>query len=433
MLAGEELAKLTHKDPNLLCQFLVSMSSLLAGALIPIVLVLWLTRMGFSWRPSVLSALLLYFGTVLWFHSVENFYSEPFFTLALLTGAYLLGTARRSVGFLVAGFVFGCSVGCRVFGLIFAPVFVAYCIALPASGGWNRRLYRALLFGAGALAPLGFVAWSNYLRFGDVTKTGYHLAFPTAAYLLSNPLIGGTRDLLFNGEVGLVWFTPWIVLLPLGLARFWKVRPLECALSLAILLEGFLFFACCVNWHGGWAYGPRMLLPCLPYAALPMVMLFEQWRKNAAASMVFATLAVVSVFIQLTGLPYPATRYYQMVNYSDAHHQPKPWHGSLILAQWQEFPTIVRDSVSFPRQSMSLDREAAHSEPPFEARIASMSASQFLASFRNSINLTCANLCLLKAAKIGLPLPIVGALSLVLLAGGVGLVCVGFRDPSLSK
>jgi hypothetical protein len=176
-----------------------------------------------------------------------------------------------------------------------------------------------------------------------------------------------------------------------------------------------------------------MLLPCLPFAALPMVMLFEQWRKNAAASMVFATLAVVSVFIQLTGLPYPATRYYQMVNYSDAHHQPKPWHGSLILAQWQEFPTIVRDSVSFPRQSMSLDREAAHSEPPFEARIASMSASQFLASFRNSINLTCANLCLLKAAKIGLPLPIVGALSLVLLAGGVGLVCVGFRDPSLSK
>jgi len=175
--------------------------------------------------------------------------------------------------------------------------------------------------------PVGFVAWTNYLRFGDATKTGYQLAYPSVAYLLSNPVIDGGRGLLFDGEVGLVWFTPWIVLVPLAFARFWKVRPLEGALSLAILLESVLFFACYVAWHGGWAYGPRLLLPCLPFAALPLVVLFEQWRKNrAAARIVFATLAVASVFIQLSGLPYPATRYYQMVNYNSAHH-PNPNHG----------------------------------------------------------------------------------------------------------
>ena len=432
LVAGEELAKLTHKDPNLLSQFLVSMSSLLAGALIPIVLVLWLTRMGFSWKPSVVTALVLFFGTVLWFHSVKNFYSETFFTLALLTGAYLLCIARRPGGFLVAGFVFGCSVGCRVFGLIFAPAFAAYCIALPNSGSWVRRLSRAVIFGVGALVPIGLVAWTNYLRFGDVTKTGYHLAYPTVAYLLSNPLIEGTRGLLFDGEVGLVWFTPWIVLVPLALVRFWKVRPLESALSLTILLEGGLFFACYVAWHGGWAYGPRLLLPCLPFAALPLVMLFEQWRKNRAiARIVFATLAVASVFIQLSGLPYPATRYYQMVNYNSGHHQPKPWHGSLLIAQWEEFPTILRGSFSFPTRSMTSDRESAGSESPSEeARIASMSAPEYLASFRNAINLTCANLWLLKAAKLGfLPLPITGVLALAFLAGGLGLVYLGLRNP----
>jgi hypothetical protein len=436
LAAGEELAKLTHKDPKLVCQFLVSMTSLFVGALIPIVLVLWLIRMGFSWKPSVITALLLYFGTVLWFHSVKNFYSETFFTLALLAGAYLLGIARRPRGFLVAGFVFGCSVGCRVFGLIFAPVFVAYCMALPSSGGWARRLSRSLIFGAGALVPVGFVAWTNYLRFGDVTKTGYHLAFPTVAYLLSNPLIEGTRGILFDGEVGLVWFTPWIVLVPLALLRFWKVRPRECVLSLAILVEGCLFFACYAAWHGGWSYGPRLLLPCLPFAALPLVVLFEQWRKSrAAARIVFTALAVASVCIELGGLPYPATRYYQMANYNIAHHQPLLWHGSLLLAEWEEFPTILRGSLDSPHRLVTMEYESAGSESPSEeARIASMSFPEYLASFRNAINLTCANLWLLKAVKMGfLPWPVGGALSLLFLASGVGLLGAGLREPSPSS
>jgi hypothetical protein len=365
---------------------------------------------------------------------VKNFYSETFFTLALLAAAYLIGITRRPVGFLVAGFVFGCSVGCRVFGLIFAPAFVAYCLALPTSGSWARRLSRSLIFCAGAFVPVAFVAWTNYVRFGDITKTGYHLAYPTAAYLLSNPLIPGLRGLLFDGEIGLIWFTPWILLVPLALVRFWKVRPLECALAIAILLESVLFFACYVAWHGGWAYGPRLLLPSLPFAALPLVVLFERWRQNrAVARIVFATLAVASVCIQLSGLPYPATRYYQMVNYSSVHHQPKPWHGSLLIAQWEEFPTIMRGSFDFPRRSVTPDRESGGSESPWEeARIASMSAPEFLASFSNAINLTCANLWLVKASKMGFPWPMAGALSLIFLAGGVGLLCVGFRKPSRS-
>jgi hypothetical protein len=435
LVAGEELARLMHQDPKLPSHFLVSMSSLLVGALIPIVLVLWLTNMGFSWQPSVITALLLFFGTVLWFHSVKNFYSEPFFTLALLATAYFLNIARGTSGLLAAGFVFGCGVGCRVFGLIFAPVFVAYCIALPNSGDWARRFYRAVIFVAGALLPLGLVAWTNYLRFGDVTKTGYHLAFPTTTFLLSNPLIAGARGLFFDGEVGLLWFTPWIVLVPFAMVRFWKVRPLECALSLAILLGSFLFYSCYVAWNGGWAYGPRLLLPALPFAILPLVILFEHWRNSrAVAKTPITALAVASVFIQLSGLPYPATRFYQMMKYSSAHHQPEPWHGSLVIAQLEEFPTIVRNSLDFPRRSMKSDHDSAGAElPSEEARVATMSAGEYLASFPNPINMVCANLWLVKASKMGVPWPIAGALALALLASALWLVWVGLRRPSLSK
>jgi hypothetical protein len=59
-----------------------------------------------------------------------------------------------------------------------------------------------------------------------------------------------------------------------------------------------------------------------------------------------------------------------------------------------------------------------------------MSGPEYLASFRNAINMTSANLWLLKAAKMGLlPVAIAAALALVFLAGGVGLICFGFRKP----
>jgi hypothetical protein len=84
---------------------------------------------------------------------------------------------------------------------------------------------------------------------------------------------------------------------------------------------------------------------------------------------------------------------------------------------------------------MTPDRESAGSESPSEeARIASMSAPEFLASIGSAMNLTCANLWLVKAAKMGfLPSPIAGALALVFLTGGVGLLCVCLRNTSAGE
>jgi hypothetical protein len=434
LIAGERLANITHKDPYLLGTFLVSFSTLFVGALIPVVLVLWLTRLGFSWTPSVVTALLLFFGTVLWFESVKGFYSEPFFALGILAAAYFACTARGAGGFLLAGFVFGCSIGCRVFGLIFAPVFAAYCFALPNAGRWTQRLSRAVIFTIGTLPPLALVAWTNYSRFGGVTKSGYHLAYPTVAVLLANPLLEGLRDILFNGEVGLVWFTPWIVLVPLAFVRFWRLRRLECALALAIVVESCLFFACYISWHGGWSYGPRLLSPCLPFAALPLLVLFEGWRKKPiGARIVFATVAVASVLVQLSGMPYPAARYYQILNYETDHHEPNPWHGSLLLAQWEELPAVMRDSVTTAPPSRTSVNESAEPTPLSDESLsqASKSVAEFLASFPNAVNLTSADLWLVKARKMGFPSPIVGALSLALLIGGVGLIGLAWRAPPL--
>ena len=124
-----------------------------------------------------------------------------------------------------------------------------------------------LVFGLGVAPFLIAILASNYVRFGDVTKTGYHLAYPTPAILFSTPLANGLRRLLADGEVGLLWFSPWVILLPWAWVAAWRRYRAECLLSMAMLAEGLFFFAKYKAWHGGWAFGPRMLTPCLPFAA----------------------------------------------------------------------------------------------------------------------------------------------------------------------
>jgi hypothetical protein len=428
VIAADAAGKFLHRDPYLVTTFLVNMTTLLIGALIPIVCVLWLTRMGYSWRASVITGLLLFFGTVLWQQSVKGFYSEPFFALALVTSAYLLYVSRDNRGLLLAGFVFGCSVGCRVFGAIFGPILAAYCFGLAGFEHWRNGFRRTIVFCVGALPPLIWVAWTNYTRFGSIAKTGYHLAYPTASYLLSNPLLTGLKDIFFDGEVGMLWYTPWILLLALAVPRFYKSHFLECMLSLAVSVIAVLFFAKYISWNGGWSYGPRLLMPCLPFAVLPLVTLFEGWETiGIAARIAVATLIGASIFIQASGMPYPMERYYQVENYYNFTHQRPPWHQSILIAQWDELPMLVRSTLTEGGKAVPDPPSTHLSGPSEEARAATMTETQFLASFPNPINLFYPDLWLVKAVKLGVWALAIVPLALLLLAGGLALVLQRLR------
>ena len=57
-------------------------------------------------------------------------------------------------------------------------------------------------------------------------------------------------------------------------------------------LAFFLIFICHFNgWHGGWASGPRYLLPALPFLALPMAPVFTRCLR------ISCILAVISIAI----------------------------------------------------------------------------------------------------------------------------------------
>jgi hypothetical protein len=107
--------------------------------------------------------------------------------------------------------------------------------------------------------------------------------FQTRAPLLGifgAPRISLLPRLLFMPYRGLLFWAP--VLLP-GLIALCgllaqRARRREALLFLAIFLAFWLMNASFNAWHGGGTFGPRYLVPAVPFLALPLVAAFERAR-----------------------------------------------------------------------------------------------------------------------------------------------------------
>jgi hypothetical protein len=344
ILCARAVATVVHVDPVLLAKASASFFTLLVAPLGCVVLAMWILKLGYSRRTAVLGACILAFGSPFWQNSVSGFLSEPYFTLALLVAAYLPSSPRIRCACALSGFAFGVACGTRVPGIILFPVFILSLAFRTCARRlpWTQFLRDALKFSWPVAACGGLIAWTNYARFGSIFKTGYHIAYPSISFTLSNPFFRGIRELLFHGEVGLLLFAPWVVLAFLYFPRFVRAHLPESVLCGAIFLVTLLFYAKNVTWHGGWAGGPRYLLPMLPFLIMVIAPTLEAIRgrvtikenqKLWAIQRASVVLLLAAAFIiQAVTLTYPRDRYYADLMFY-AHKPLKPWwYGSIPLA-----------------------------------------------------------------------------------------------------
>ncbi len=165
----------------------------------------------------------------------------------------------------------------------------------------GRRWTDLIAFGLGALAPALLLAAYNLTAFGKVWDMGYfHHATPRFAdvHSAANPLglsrpdwskcyellIGRYRGLLFHAPV--LWLTVpgWVVL---GMRRQWGLLLVSLASCLAVFLVNLSY----PEWTGGWSTGPRLLVPLLPFAILPVGAFLALDRRGIT----FAALALTLV------------------------------------------------------------------------------------------------------------------------------------------
>jgi SAM-dependent methyltransferase len=234
-------------------------------------------RTGARTGAAVVVSIGAVFGTFMLPYGKE-FFSEPLATLGLVLAIERLLADRPGTSGLAAGL----AVLTRAQTLLFVPVLLVVA--------WRRGRERSVAALAAGLAPGLLLTFGyNVARFGNPLDFGYQdVGFTT-------PFTKGLAGLLFEPTKSVFLFAPIVVVLPFAFGHAWRTRRDTAVLVGANAAITLVVTATWFAWHGGWCWGPRLLIPGL----IPAIALIGPWmsspRRRGAAMALFAAGALVSL------------------------------------------------------------------------------------------------------------------------------------------
>lgn len=206
---------------------------------------------------TLLVALALALASPLWL-AARGFGSEIGCGLGLLV-AYLAATRSLQPGSRVPLWVsvagLGIAVSFRPSALAFAPAYLVWLLGRP------RRDWASV--GLAFMAVLASMAGYNWLRYGSLLASGYGEGGSRFALQIQ-----GLLGLIVAPGRGIAFFASWLFLLIPATRAVLRSRAAAPLGAIAGILGFYLVHALWREWEGGWAYGPRLLIPILPVAAL---------------------------------------------------------------------------------------------------------------------------------------------------------------------
>jgi hypothetical protein len=262
-----------------------AVSSVMAFITATLIVALYLLarRLGAELGAALLVAVGAVAGTFVLPYSKE-FFSEPLTALCLVVTIERLVAGRSAA----AGLAVGAAVLVRPQTLLFTPI-----VMLVA---WFQNGFRASLrTGAGAAVGILATFAYNVARFGHPLRFGYEdVGFTT-------PLLTGMGGLLFEPTKSLLVFAPITVLLPFALWRLWHCNRAAFVLLASNFGIAFVAIAMWFAWHGGWCWGPRLMIPGL----VPAIAAIGPWLVGATRRRTAAVLFAIGFAISLPALIVP--------------------------------------------------------------------------------------------------------------------------------
>jgi hypothetical protein len=285
-------------------------------------------RLGWSRFVAVVTTLAFGLATLAWPYT-QTFFSDPVASWGLfgaLYGILAFSQNRRKRYLFLGGLAWGIAYLARSINLITLPVYV---LALAAAiGDWGlvtgdkeiKRVIRFpipnpqslitnylrewIIFALPILAAGIVSLWWNWLRYGNVWETGY-----VESESFSANWLFGLYGLLIGPARGILWYSPVILLAGLGIAPLWRSARWLLITCLGIALIYLFLYAKWYMWHGGYSWGPRFLVPALPFVMLITAPAWHQiyevrgwggWGQIAAS-----LLLILSLSVQWLGLLIP--------------------------------------------------------------------------------------------------------------------------------
>lgn len=308
-LAALPLAWLGHVVPGWGMASAALLLNVLVTAGTAVLLAAWLERAGYGPRVGLAVALAFGAASLAWPYA-KTFFSEPLTAFGLMWAAYSAlayrSTGRAQDAFL-AGVGLGVSMTTRMANAVVVPL-VGLSLWWPshaerAQGGvgvWARRLLsrhgRAMLAWATpvALSSL-FLLTYNAARFGSPWISGY---LPQERF--SGNWLQGVVGLLVSPGRGLLLYVPVLWFALLGWRRLWIEHRRDAVLWAAVAGLYVLLYGKWFMWHGGYAWGPRFLVPVVPLLFLGLAPWLAE-RHGRLAWSLFGLAAAVSVVLAVLG------------------------------------------------------------------------------------------------------------------------------------
>ncbi|MCI0709592.1 MAG: glycosyltransferase family 39 protein [Chloroflexi bacterium] len=267
--------------------------------------------------------------------------------------------------------------------LFFAESVLTACLTLAVWGVWCERTWLAsLMLGLGILTRASFViympvllwlAWHtvprwklaplltavilagvgllyhNYLRFGSLWETGYEGegGFTGSGWL----------SLLLSPGKSIFLYSPPLLISVVLWYRFRREYRLLADSFLFMFVAALGVYGAWWAWHGGWVWGPRLLVPLVPLCCLPLGMMPIRRRWILVA----ITVVTLGVVVQIIGTFTNVVPHYSAVfqnahpdspqKYAEIHWQnPLLWAGleRARNGQWESISLLHLRDLGLP-------------------------------------------------------------------------------------
>jgi len=261
--------------------FLEPLALLLANLSVLISVFLFRKVIGrYTKDPALINAaaFLVFIATPVWAYG-RTLFTEPFLIMFGLA-AYWVALGKNSG--LWAGILLG-------LGMMIKTPFLV--LAIPLLGFWvGKRDWRnSLLFGLGPILSGVFYLILNYKMYGSP----FHAPSP---FLRTNPLLGAF-GIWFSWNHGILAFAPVVFPILFSWKKFLAEHGVEARVWGGGFLAYFTVMANFIGWSGAWSFGPREIIPVLPFIMIPAfytlrnIAAWDRWKKWAFLVLCLLSLA----------------------------------------------------------------------------------------------------------------------------------------------